>query len=206
MAFSGILLHIWQLLQADVNTFASEPIRNDMAATQWTIDPIHSEVLFKVKHLLISKVTGQFKQFTATVTTEGDDIATAQVHFTAGVDSISTNNEQRDAHLKNGDFFDAENHPELSFNSNKLEQIDDEKYKLYGTLTMRGTSNPVILDVAYGGITQDPWGFTRVGFEVTGKISRKDFGVSFTMVSETGGLLLGDEVTIHAQTEFVKQA
>src|ERR1700712_795539 len=176
-----------------------------MATTQWAIDPTHSEILFKVKHLLISKVTGQFKQFTATVTTEGDDIATAQVHFTADVDSISTNNEQRDAHLKNTDFFDSPTHPQLTFDSTKLEKVDDEKYKLYGTLTMRGTSKPVTLDVDYGGMTKDPWGFTRVGFEVTGKISRKEFGVSFSMVSETGGLLLGDEVTIHVQTEFVKQ-
>ena len=177
-----------------------------MATTQWAIDPTHSEILFKVKHLLISKVTGQFKQFTATVTTEDDDIATAQVHFTADIDSISTNNEQRDAHLKNTDFFDATTHPQLTFESTQLEKIDDEKYKLHGTLTMRGTSKPVTLDVDYGGMTKDPWGFTRVGFEVTGKISRKDFGVSFSMVSEAGGLLLGDEVAIHVQTEFVKQA
>ena len=177
-----------------------------MATTTWAIDPTHSEILFKVKHLLISKVTGQFKQFTATVTTEGDDIATAKVHFSADIDSISTNNEQRDAHLKNTDFFDATTHPQLTFESTKLEKIDDEKYKLYGTLTMRGTSKPVVLDVEYGGMTKDPWGFTRVGFEVTGKISRKEFGVSFSMVSETGGLLLGDDVALHVATEFVKQA
>ena len=177
-----------------------------MATTQWAIDPTHSEILFKVKHLLISKVTGQFKQFTATVTTEGDDIATAKVHFTADIESISTNNEQRDAHLKNTDFFDATTHPQLTFESTKLEKIDDEKYKLHGTLTMRGTSKPIVLDVEYGGMTKDPWGFTRVGFEVTGKISRKEFGVSFSPVSETGGLLLGDDVAVHVQTEFVKQA
>ena len=177
-----------------------------MATTTWAIDPTHSEILFKVKHLLISKVTGQFKQFTATVTTEGDDIATAKVNFSAGIDSISTNNEQRDAHLKNTDFFDAATHPQLTFESTRLEKIEEEKYKLHGTLTMRGTSKPVVLDVEYGGMTKDPWGFTRVGFEVTGKISRKEFGVSFSMVSETGGLLLGDDVALHVATEFVKQA
>ena len=177
-----------------------------MATTKWAIDPAHSEVQFKVKHLLISKVTGQFKQFDANVTTQDEDIASAHVHFTADIHSVSTNNDQRDAHLKNGDFFDAETHPQLTFDSDKLEKTDDENYKLYGTLTMRGVSKSIILDVEYGGMTKDPWGFTRVGFAVSGKISRKDFGVSFTMVSETGGLLLGDEVTIQAQTEFVKQA
>lgn len=175
-----------------------------MATINWALDPMHSEVLFKVKHLMISKVTGQFRKFDATVQTEGDDLTTAKINFTAEIDSISTNNEQRDAHLKNGDFFDAENHPQLTFESSKLEKIDDEQYKLHGTLTMRGNSKEVILDVEYGGTTQDPWGNTRAGFTVEGKINRKDFGVSFGAVSETGGVMLGEEVSIIAQVQFVK--
>jgi len=155
---------------------------------------------------MVSWVTGSFKQFNATVETEGDDITTAKVHFTAEIHSISTNNEQRDAHLRTGDFFDAENHPQLTFESNKLEKISDEHYKLYGTLTMRGVSKPVVLNAEYGGTAQDPWGNTRIGVSVSGKINRKDFGVNFSMVSETGGILLGEEVTINANTEFVKQA
>jgi polyisoprenoid-binding protein YceI len=151
-------------------------------------------------------VTGSFKQFNATVETEGDDITTAKIHFTADIHSISTNNEQRDAHLRTGDFFDAENHPQLTFESNKLEKTGDENYKLYGTLTMRGVSKPVVLNVEYGGNAQDPWGNTRIGASVSGKIHRKDFGVSFSMVSETGGVLLGEEVTINANAEFIKQA
>ena len=185
-----------------------------MSITKWNLDPTHSEIHFKVKHLMVSWVTGSFKQFNATVEMEDNDLTTAKVHFRADINSISTNNEQRDAHLKTGDFFDAENHPHLIFESNKLEKIparagtdgDDENYKLYGTLTMRGNSKKVVLNVEYGGNTQDPWGNTRIGFSISGKINRKDFGVSFGMVSETGGLLLGDEVTINANAEFVKQA
>lgn len=176
-----------------------------MAKVKWALDTTHAEIQFKVKHLMISKVTGGFKKFNAEVTTNGDDIATAKVIFTADVNSISTNNEQRDEHLKNGDFFDTANHPELRFESERLEKIDDENYKLYGTLTMRGISKKITLDVGYSGIIQDPWGNTRVGFEVTGRINRKDFGISHGMVSETGSILLGYDVDIQAQAEFVKQ-
>lgn len=177
-----------------------------MSTTNWIIDNTHSELHFKVKHLMVSWVTGSFKQFNATVETEGKDMSTAKVRFTADINSISTNNEQRDAHLRTGDFFDAEKYPQLIFESEKLEKINEEDYKVYGTLTMRGVSKKIILNAEYGGITQDPWGNTRIGFSVSGKINRKDFGVSFSMVSETGGILLGEEVTINANAEFVKQA
>ena len=177
-----------------------------MAITKWSLDPTHSEIHFKVRHLMVSWVTGSFKEFNATVQTDGDDITTAKVQFSADIHSISTNNEQRDAHLRTGDFFDAENHPKLTFESNKLEKLDDENYKLYGTLTMRGISKAIVLNVEYGGHAQDPWGNTRIGVSVSGKINRKDFGVSFSMVSETGSILLGEEVKINANAEFVKQA
>jgi len=173
--------------------------------TKWVLDPTHSEVYFKVKHLMISTVTGQFKKFTGSVETDGDDFSTAKIQFAADVDSISTNNEQRDAHLKNGDFFDADNHPQLIFDSDKLEKIDDEEYALYGTLTIRGTSKRVKLNVQFGGLTNDPWGNTRAGFSVSGKIDRDDYGVSFGAVTETGGLLLGNEVKVFAEVQFVKQ-
>ena len=176
-----------------------------MATTKWALDPTHSEIQFKVKHLMISTVTGQFNQFNGTLETEGEDLPSAKVKFTASINSISTNNEQRDEHLKNADFFDAASHPELVFESEKLEKIDDDNYKLSGTLTMRGKSKKVVLNVEYGGLVQDPWGNTRSGFSVTGKINRQDFGISFGAVTETGGLLLGDEVKIIANVEFVKQ-
>ncbi len=177
-----------------------------MANTKWAMDATHAEVHFKVKHMLVSNVTGNFKTFNASVETEGDDMSTAKVHFTADIDSISTNNEQRDGHLKTGDFFDAANHPQLTFDSEKLEKVSGDDYKLHGTLTMRGVSKPVVLNVEYGGMMQDPWGNTRVGFSVAGKINRKDFGVSFNMASETGGILLGEDVAISANVEFVKEA
>ena len=177
-----------------------------MANTKWALDPTHSEVHFKVRHMMVSNVSGHFKTFNATVETQGDDIASAKVHFTAEIDSISTNNEQRDGHLKTGDFFDAANHPQLTFVSTKMEKVSDENYKMHGTLNMRGVSKEIVLNVEFGGIAQDPWGNTRAGFGVTGKINRKDFGVSFSMVSETGGIMLGEDVSISANAEFVKEA
>lgn len=176
-----------------------------MSTTKWVLDPAHSEIQFKVKHLLISTVSGDFKKFEASAETEGDDFTTAKVQFSADIASISTNNEQRDGHLKTGDFFDAENHPKLSFVSDKLVKVDDEVYDLHGQLTMRGVTKDVTLKAAFGGSTTDPWGNTRVGFEISGKIDRTDFGVSFGMISETGGLLLGNDVKLFANTEFVKQ-
>jgi polyisoprenoid-binding protein YceI len=176
-----------------------------MAATKWQIDTTHSEVQFKVKHMMISTVTGYFSNFNATVQTEGDDFTTAQVDFTADLSSISTNNEQRDAHLKSADFFDAENHPQVKFTSSKLEKVDDENYLLHGDLTIRGTTKPVQLKVEYGGIAVDPWGNTRVGFTVDGKINRKEFGLHWSAVTEAGGIVVSDEVRLHVNAEFIKE-
>ena len=177
-----------------------------MSTTKWALDPTHSELQFKVKHLMISTVTGQFNQFIATVDTEDNDFSKAKIDFTAEVNSISTNNTQRDAHLKNSDFFDAPNHPQIIFRSEKFEKVAGDDYRLHGDLTMRGITKPVTLDVEFGGVTVDPWGNTRAGFTVTGKINRQDFGVSFGAVTETGSILLGDEVKIMAGVQFVKQA
>ena len=176
-----------------------------MSTTKWALDPTHSELQFKVKHLMISTVTGQFNQFSGKVETNETDFTTAKIDLTAEIDSISTNNEQRDAHLKNNDFFDAANHPQLTFKGDKLEKISEDEYKMHGTLTMRGTPKKVSLDVEFGGVTKDPWGNTRAGFTVTGKINRQDFGISFGAISESGGVLLGDEVKIIANAQFVKQ-
>ncbi len=177
-----------------------------MSTTKWALDPTHSEVQFKVKHLMISTVTGHFKTFDASVETQGEDFSTARIHFSADLDSITTNNEQRDGHLKTADFFDAQNHPKITFEGNKLEKLSDEQYKLHGHFTIRGVSKPVVLDVEYGGIAKDPWGNTRAGFAVNGKINRKDFGINFGAVTETGGLVVSDDVKLHGNVEFVKQA
>jgi len=177
-----------------------------MSTTKWTLDPTHSEIQFKVKHLMITTVTGSFKQFEGTIETQGTDFTKSKINFSADVDSIFTNNDQRDAHLRNGDFFDSENHPKISFVSERMEKIDDDNYKLYGTLTMRGTSRKEVLDVEYGGLVQDPWGNIRSGFTVTGKINRTEYGVSFGAVAEAGRIMLSDDVRIIAQAQFVKEA
>ena len=176
-----------------------------MANTTWSLDPTHSEIQFKVKHLMISTVTGQFSQFSGTIETEGDDFVTGKVHFEAEADSISTNNNQRDIHLRTGDFFDTEKYPKIIFDGEKIEKTGEDEYRLHGSISIKGVSKKIVLNIEFGGITQDPWGNTRAGFSVTGKINRYDFGITFGSVSETGGLLLGDEVKIHANVQFVKE-
>jgi polyisoprenoid-binding protein YceI len=176
-----------------------------MSTAKWSMDLSHSEVQFKIRHLMVSNVTGHFKSFNAVVETQGDDVTTAKVRFTADVDSISTNNEQRDVHLRSGDFFDAANHPQIVFEGDKLEKSGLDEYKVHGTLTMRGVSKPVVFNVEFGGIVQDPWGNTRTGFSVSGKVNRMDYGVSLNMAT-SNGVLLGEEVSISANVEFTKQA
>jgi polyisoprenoid-binding protein YceI len=177
-----------------------------MATTKWTLDHTHSELGFKIKHLMISNVSGLFKVFQAEVETEGTDFGTAQINLTADMASISTNNEQRDAHLRASDFFEVEKHPELKFRSTKVEKIDNDTYGVYGELTMKGVTRPVKLNVEFNGITNDPWGGERAGFFVTGKIKRSEWGVNFNAVMETGGIALGEEVKINSEIQLVKQA
>jgi len=175
-----------------------------MSLIKWSIDPTHSEIAFKVKHLMISTVTGQFKKFSLVGETETDDFNTARkIEFTADIDSIDTNNEQRDAHLKSADFFNGERHPQITFSGTKYE--DKEDGKLYGDLTIAGVTRPVTLNVEFGGIATDPYGQTKAGFTVAGKISRKEFGITYGAVTETGGVLLGDEIKINAEIQLVKQ-
>ena len=175
-------------------------------AIQWKIDPAHSEIQFRVKHLMITTVTGHFKKFDLNVETETDDFATAKkIEFTADIDSISTNNEQRDTHLKSADFFHAEEHEQLHFVGNKYEAKGDEA-KLHGDLTIRGVTKPVTLNVEFGGIVVDPYGQTKAGFTITGKVSRKEFGLLWSAVTEAGSVVVGDEIKIHAEIQVVKQA
>lgn len=177
-----------------------------MTTTKWALDPTHSEIQFKIKHLMISTVTGQFNSFKGTVETGSDDFNNAKVNFTADIDSIFTGNEQRDLHLKNSDFFEVEKYPQLLFEGTNMEKTSDDTFKLHGILTIRGISKPIVLEAELGGNTIDPWGNTRAGFEVTGKIKRTDFGLSFGMVSETGNIMLGEEVKLIANVQFVKEA
>lgn len=175
-------------------------------AIQWKIDPAHSEIQFKVKHLMITTVTGYFKSFDLNVESEEEDFSTIKkLEFTADVDTIDTNNAQRDAHLKSADFFNAEEYSQLRFTGTRYEADGDEA-KLYGELTIRGITKPVILNVEYGGIVVDPYGQTKAGFTISGKISRKEFGLTWNAVTEAGSVVVSDEIKIHAEVQLVKQA
>ena len=176
-----------------------------MATTKWILDPSNSEVEFKVKHMMISNVSGEFGKFEASVETEGEDFQTAKVTFTVDIDSISTGNDQRDGHLKSPDFFDAAKFPQLKFVATKYENVDnDGSYEIYGDLTIRGVTKKVKLDAEFGGVIKDPWGNTRAGISINGKINRKEFGLAWHAVTEAGGLVVSDDVRIHANLEFVK--
>ena len=178
-----------------------------MATTRWVVDPMHSEVQFKVKHLMITTVTGYFQTFNIEAETEDEQFKSAnKVVFTADVNSINTNNEQRDTHLRSADFFDAENHGEIRFEGTKYEQTGGDDYKLHGNLTIKGITKPVTVNVEFGGIVVDPYGQTKAGFTVTGKISRKEFGLTWSAVTEAGSVVVGDEIKLQAEVQLVKQA
>jgi polyisoprenoid-binding protein YceI len=176
-----------------------------MAKTKWSLDPTHSELQFKIKHLMISNVSGALKNFQAEVETEGEDLTTAEINLVAQMDSISTNNEQRDAHLRNSDFFEVEKYPELKFKSTKVEKVDSNTFVVYGELTMKGVTKSIKLNAEFNGVVKDPWGNERAAFTVTGKINRTDWGMNFNGVMETGGVMLGEEVKINSELEFLKQ-
>jgi polyisoprenoid-binding protein YceI len=175
-------------------------------ATKWSIDPMHSEVQFKVKHLVISTVTGSFQNFEGTVETEGDDFTDAKINFSLDVNSIDTNQEQRDGHLKSAEFFDAEKYPHITFESTSVTKEDDDNYKLTGNFTIKGVTKPVTLQVEHGGIAADFYGNTKAGFEVTGKINRKDFGLTWDGVTEAGSIVVGEDIKLSANIQLAKQA
>ncbi len=171
----------------------------------YKIDAAHSEITFKVKHLMITNVTGNFNKFDATLESSKEDFTDAKISFEADVDSISTNNEQRDGHLKSEDFFAAEKFPKLSFVSSSFNKVSGDEYKLAGTLTLRGVSKPIELSVEYGGAATDPYGQVKSGFEISGKINRKDFGLVWTATTEAGGIVVSDEVKLNLSVQMIKQ-
>lgn len=172
--------------------------------TQWNLDAMHSELQFKVKHLVISTVTGSFKNFNVEVTSEGDDFSTASVKVVAETNSISTGNEQRDGHLKSDDFFNAEKYPQLVFESTGIKKVDEENFILSGNLTIRDVTKPIDLNVVLGGIAVDPYGNTKAGFEVEGKVNRKEFGLKWDAVTEAGSVVVADIVKIHGNIQVAK--
>ena len=172
--------------------------------TTWAIDPMHSEMLFKIKHLVISTVTGSFKKFQGTVITFGDDFNNAKVNFTIDVNSIDTNQSHRDEHLLSSDFFESEAYPQIKFQSTSFTKESEGDYKMTGNLTIKEVTKPVILNVEYGGSQKDMYGNIKHGFEITGKINRKDFGMTYNAITEAGGLTLGEEVKVIANIQVAR--
>lgn len=172
--------------------------------TLWKIDPTHSEVQFKVKHLVISTVTGSFGSFDGQIEADAEDFENAKAIFTVDIDSISTNNEDRDNHLKSDDFFNAEEFPQLKFESANFKKVGEGKYKVTGDMTIRDVTKEVELDVIHGGTVTDPYGQTKAGFEVSGSINRKEFGLTWSAVTEAGNLVVADDVKLQLNMQFVQ--
>ncbi|MFP5040590.1 YceI family protein [Parasediminibacterium sp. JCM 36343] len=172
----------------------------------YKLDAMHSEITFKVKHLMISTVTGSFTKFDASMEAEALNFTDAKISFSADVNSISTGNEQRDGHLKSDDFFSADKYPTLSFVSTEFKKVGDTNYKLTGDLTIKDVTSSVILDVEYGGAMTDFYGQSKVGFELSGKISRAEFGLTWSAVTEAGGVVVSDDVKLLLSVQLVKQA
>jgi polyisoprenoid-binding protein YceI len=177
-----------------------------MSTTKWLLDPAHSEIHFKVKHLMISNVTGSFKQFTVSADTEGDDFATvSNIVFAADIHSIDTGNTQRDTHLKSSDFFNGDAHSKIHFHSENYVKKENKEL-LHGNLTIHGMTKPIIVEVEFGGIAKDPYGQVKAGFTISGKLSRKEFGMTYNAATETGGVLIGDEVKFNGEIQLIRQA
>lgn len=178
-----------------------------MTTVKWGFDPVHSEIQFKVRHLMITTVTGHFRKYNIEVETEKeDDFTTAsKILFTADIESIDTSNAQRDTHLKSADFFNGSEHPQLKFEGERFQENGDH-VKLTGNLTIRGITKPITLDVEFGGIVVNPYGNTKAGFTIDGKISRKEFGLTWNAVTEAGQVVVSDEIKIHCEVQLVKQA
>ena len=174
--------------------------------TKWNIDPIHSEIGFKVKHLMVANVRGSFKEFDASIYTTEEDFLSAEIDFWINPASITTGNEKRDAHLRSADFFDAENFKEINFNGNTFEKISEDSYALYGDLTIRGIKKQIKLNVEFGGVVKDPWGNHKAVFNINGKINRKDWGLNWNAALETGGVLVSDDVWINCELQLAKQS
>lgn len=176
-----------------------------MATTNWVLDPTHSELQFKVKHLMITTVTGSLKVLNASLTSTSDDFENAQVKFEADAVSIDTGNTDRDNHLKSGEFFDVDKFPKITFESTSFTKAGED-YTLEGNLTIKDVTKPVRLAVEFGGIATDPWGNIKAGFTISGKINRTDFGLTWNAALETGGVMVSEEVKIVGELQFIKQA
>lgn len=175
-----------------------------MFTTNWHIDPDHSNIDFKIRHLLISHVSGSFKIFNGLMTTQNDDFETAKINVSLDVYSFDTNNIERDEHIKSKDFFGADQFPEIKFESTQLKRIEGDDYQLIGNITIKGVTKEVTFDATFGGQAKDGFGKMKAGFEFTGKLNRNDFGILADSKTETGNLIIGEDVKIYANIEFDK--
>lgn len=174
---------------------------------KWVIDLSHSEVGFKIKHLMVSNVKGRFRQFDASIYTTGDDFMSAEIDCWIDASSVDTNSADRDKHLVGPDFFDAEHFPQISFVSNTVENVDaDGSYELWGELTIKGISKKIKLDVEFGGVVKDPWGNEKAIFTINGKVNRKDWGLIWNATLETGGILVGEDVLVSCEIQLKRSA
>lgn len=173
--------------------------------TNWEFDASHSNIRFAVSHMVISEVEGNFGKYEGKVTASESNFSDAKVDFTIVVNSINTDDEDRDAHLRNEDFFNTEKYPEINFKSTSMKSVGNNKYKLTGEFTMMGVTKKITLDVKYNGTITDPWGNTKAGFKISGTIDRTDWGLKYNSTMDTGGLMIGEEVDIVCNIELIKK-
>lgn len=175
-----------------------------MTISKWKVDPVHSSLDFSIKHMMVSRTKGTFHDFEANIEADPEDLTAAKIEFTVDVASVDTRNDDRDNHLRSGDFFDVENHPKMSFKSTDIKKTDDGEYEVTGDLTLHGVTHPETFEVAFEGSGKDPWGNEVAGFSGEGKIKRSNYGLTYNAALETGGVLIGDDVRVLIQIEAQK--
>ncbi len=168
---------------------------------KWAVDAAHSGIDFSVKHMMISRVKGSFNDFTANVEADVNDLSTAKIDFVIDVNSIDTRNTDRDNHLRSADFFDSENYPSIKFNSTDIKKVGDDEYELTGHVTIKETTKKETFKVEFEGSGKDPWGNEKIGFTADGKLNRKEYGLAWNQVLETGGIMVGEDIKINLQIQ-----
>ncbi|OPC23954.1 hypothetical protein BAX96_05130 [Elizabethkingia anophelis] len=176
-----------------------------MAKSIWAIDPTHSEIGFKVKHMMFTNVSGKFEEIYVNLENEDDHFETSDITFSAEVNSVNTGNLDRDNHLRSADFFDAEHYSKITFKSTAIKKINEGEFQILGDLTIKNVTQSIALDAEYSGLMKDPWGNTKMGLSINGKINRKDFGLTWNASLETGGVLVGEEIKLTAEIQLIKQ-
>ncbi|MED3984709.1 YceI family protein [Peribacillus simplex] len=177
-----------------------------MTNTKWTVDPTHSAIEFSVKHMMIAKVKGSFNKFEASILANPSDLTTAEIDFTVDVASIDTRNADRDNHLRSADFFDVEKNPTLTFKSTKIVKTNEDEYDVTGNVILNGITQEETFSITFEGQGKDPWGNEKAGFSGKGKVKRSDYGLTYNAALETGGVLIGDQITLTIEIEAAKEA